>query len=269
MLPIDLVLVRHGQSEGNAAKRRSEAGDHSIYTPEFRDRHSRSFRLTDKGRRQASLAGDWLINNFWGKDGGFDRYYVSEYIRAMETAGRLNLPGALWYPEPYLTERDWGMLDILPEHERREKFATELHMREIEPYFWRPPNGESFMDLCLRIDRVLQTYHRECSDMRVCAVCHGEVMRAFQCRIERLSQERFRELIFTENMYEKIYNCQIIHYTRRDPETNKLGKYANWVRHVRVTAERTWVSDWTRFERPKYSNDDLLELAERAPAFIH
>ena len=59
-LPIDLVLVRHGQSEMNAAKRRSEAGDHSAFTKEFMERHSASFPLTDLGRRQAEQAGEYL-----------------------------------------------------------------------------------------------------------------------------------------------------------------------------------------------------------------
>jgi broad specificity phosphatase PhoE len=63
-LPIDLVLVRHGQSEGNAAKRLSEAGDHSAFTSAFRERHSASFRLTDRGRKQAQRAGDVLRQEF-------------------------------------------------------------------------------------------------------------------------------------------------------------------------------------------------------------
>ena len=35
------------------------------------------------------------------------------------------------------------------------------------------PNGESIAQLCLRIDGVLHTLHRECSDKRVLVVCHG------------------------------------------------------------------------------------------------
>ena len=58
MLPVDLVLVRHGQSEGNVANRRAERGDKRIFTPEFRLRHSSSFRLTDLGRSQAEKGGD-------------------------------------------------------------------------------------------------------------------------------------------------------------------------------------------------------------------
>lgn len=36
--------------------------------------------------------GAWLRKNFPGK--AFHRFYVSEYIRCMETAARLNIPHA-------------------------------------------------------------------------------------------------------------------------------------------------------------------------------
>ena len=103
MMPINLVVVRHGQSEGNIANRMSEAGDHSAYTEQFMNRHSSSFRLTEKGRRQAALAGSYIRKEFLDKWGnGFDRYLTSDYNRAMETASLLTLPNAMWQTESYL-----------------------------------------------------------------------------------------------------------------------------------------------------------------------
>lgn len=267
-LPIDLVLVRHGQSEGNVAKRLSEAGDHSAFTDAFRNRHSASFRLTERGRGQALGAGALLRQEFF-KDGvGFDRYITSEYVRAMETAGLLDLPAAEWLCDFYLTERDWGELDICPENEREEKFGADLRRREVEPFFWRPPNGESFAQLCLRIDRVLDTLHRECTDKRVLAVCHGEVMRAFQVRLERMSQLRFRQLIFSKDPNDSIHNCQIIHYTRRNPESGKLGRYAGWVRWLRPAATPPTTSGWKAIVRPRYDSSSLLAAVESSsPSF--
>lgn len=161
-MPIDLVLVRHGQSEGNAAKRRSEAGDNGAFTEAFMKRHSASFRLTAKGREQACQAGEYIRKEFLKNGVGFDRYITSEYLRAMETAALLELPNAKWFGDFYLTERDWGDLDICPENERNEKFRDALRKRRVEPFFWRPPGGETFAELCLRVDRVLHTLHREC-----------------------------------------------------------------------------------------------------------
>lgn len=263
-LPIDLVFVRHGQSEANAAKRRSEKGDNSAFTEAFMARHSASFRLTELGRVQARKTGLWIKEVF----PSFDRYLTSEYLRAMETAGLLDLPGARWFSDFYITERDWGDLDICPENERREKFGEALKRRGIEPFFWRPPNGESFAELCLRVDRVLHTLHRECSDKRVVIVCHGEVMRAFQIRLERMSQVRFRELIFSEKPEDRIYNCQIMHYTRREGGSGKIYPHADWVRMIRPTEDPIWDTGWRTIERPRYSNGDLLEIVSRTPAMV-
>ena len=52
----ELVLVRHGESEGNIARRRSLLGDHSVYAGEFLERHSSLWRLSDQGREQAIAA---------------------------------------------------------------------------------------------------------------------------------------------------------------------------------------------------------------------
>ncbi|MDP2665095.1 MAG: histidine phosphatase family protein [bacterium] len=268
-LPIDLVLVRHGQSEGNLAKRRSEEGDHSAYTAEFLSRHSASFRLTPKGRAQAECAGLFIREEFFKGVCGFDRYITSDYLRAMETAARLDLPGAEWFTDPYLTERDWGELDSSPQDEREERFGDALRRREVEPFFWRPPGGERFAELCLRVDRVLMTLHNECSDMRVIIVCHGEVIRAFQVRLERMTQARFKELTFSLISEDRIHNCQIVHYTRRDPDgKRKLGKYMGKVRWIRPTDSPITTSGWRVIERPRYTNSDLLEIVQHVPAMV-
>lgn len=267
-LPLDLVLVRHGQSEGNLAKRLSEGGDDSAYSDEFRLRHTSEFRLSLKGREQARQAGEWIRREMHVGTNVFNRFYVSEYIRAIETAALLDLPGSTWFTESYLSERDWGSMESLPIGEREDKFGEALLARERQPYFWAPPNGESFMALCLRVDRILATLHRECGDKRVIIVCHGEVMWAFRLRLERMSQERFRELHISEKSEDRIHNCQILHYSRRDPVTSQPAQYLNWLRMIRPTDAEPILSDWSKIERPRYSNEDLLARAERVPVLV-
>lgn len=267
-LPLDLVLVRHGQSEGNAAKRRSEGGDHSAYSSEFRDQHSGSYRLTELGCEQARRTGHWLMEEFI-EHYRFDRYYTSAYTRAMETAGLLGLHSADWLVDHYLTERDWGDISSVPEDERQKRFGKELEMRTREPFFWSPPNGESFTDLCLRIDRVLDTLHRECGDKRVLIVCHGEVMRGFQVRLERLPQQRFRELVLSEKPEDRIHNCEVMHYTRRNPHGGReLRPYLGWVRKVRAAENPQWTSGWKPIERQRFTNMDLMQEVRQHPTFL-
>jgi NAD+ kinase len=272
MLPIDLVLVRHGQSEGNLANRRSEAGDNSAFTKEFTNRHSSSFRLTELGRTQAKLTGDWLKLQFGAGAyrSCFDRHITSEYTRAMETAALMDLPNARWYRDVYLTERNWGDLDICPENERIERFGDAMRRRIVQPFFWKPPNGESFLELCLRVDRVLNTLHRECSDQSVVVVCHGEVIRAIEVRIERITQGRFRELTFSRERWDRIYNGQVTHYTRRNPVNGALAKHANWVRRVRPNEfpDEGCDTGWKEIVRPTYTNLELLETVSLEPNMV-
>ena len=259
MMPIDLVLVRHGQSEGNLAKRQSEAGDNTAFTNEFRNRHTASFRLTAKGRKQAERAGTVLRGLFYEGNTGFDRLFVSEYARAQETAGLLGLPNAKWRLDPYLSERDWSDLSTMPDDERQQKFGDALRMQDAEPFFWSPPNGESLAQLCLRIDRVLTTLHRDGGDKRVILVCHGEVMWAFKIRLERLSKERFKDLHLSDDARNKIHNCQILHYTRRNPMTGELVEHLNWFRSIR-TGEPPDFGGWEQIVRKQYSNEELLVM---------
>lgn len=264
-MPIDLVLVRHGESEGNAANTRSRKGDHSAFTPEFVARHSSSWRLTDKGIWQIQISGQWIREDFPLL---FDRYYVSEYARALETAANLQLPGASWYIEPYLRERDYGELDVMADDERKKNYQEYLEQRKRNPFFSIPPNGESMVTVCLRIDRMLNTLHRECSDKSVIIVCHGEVINAFRIRLERMTEEVYKTLMDSDDPNDRVYNGQIFHYTRRSPITDKLALHANWVRTVRPFGP-SFPSGWREIKRPKYSNSALLDIVRRIPRMIN
>ncbi|HWC28024.1 MAG TPA: histidine phosphatase family protein, partial [Solirubrobacteraceae bacterium] len=136
-MPVDLVLVRHGRSEGNEAREQSKRGDESSYTEQFRARRNRQWRLTDLGIAQAVAAGEWIREHIAPS---FSRYYTSEYLRARETAGHLGLDGACWVQDILLRERSWGRADfVMPESERYERFAAELAARREDPCYWRPP----------------------------------------------------------------------------------------------------------------------------------
>jgi NAD+ kinase len=261
-MPLDLVLVRHGESEGNVAFGKSRLGDDSHITPEFLSRHSSRWRLTPQGARQAEAAGDWLRRNIAES---FDRYYVSEFLRAMETAAHLGFPDAEWLSEFYLRERDWGIFDLMSFEERRLRYSEEMKRRELDTFFWAPPGGESLASVCLRVDRVLDTLHRECADRRVILVCHGEMMWAFRVRLERMSQEHYRELDQLRDPKIKIHNCQVLHYTRRHPATGEITAHLNWMRSVCPWDPGLSSNDWQAINRPRYRNADLLAVAEKTP----
>ncbi|MDB5224792.1 MAG: hypothetical protein JWO43_414 [Candidatus Adlerbacteria bacterium] len=261
LLPIDLVLVRHGESDGNSAKHLSESGDHSAFH-KLKGRHTSSLRLTSRGRFQAFITGRYINKHL----GPFDRYYTSEYIRAKETAACMMLKNAVWFCDFCISERDWGGIDVMPEDERDARYGEILKMREVEPFFWKPPNGESLAQLCHRIDGMLITLARECGDMRVLMVCHDAVMWAFRMRLERMALETFNRLHLSRDFDDKIINCQILHYSRRNPTTGHLKPHYTHLNIIRPMYDIDWklrprvANKWRPIVRPQYSNQDLRDM---------
>lgn len=265
MMPADLILVRHGESEGNVARRFSENGDNDIFSEQFCDRHSSRLRLTDLGQKQAESAERWIKQNVGEY---YDRYLVSGYLRAIETGVRLKLPEARWYQNFYLRERDMGLFDIISEDEKKNKYPEVYRQYALDPFYWTPPNGESVAQLCLRIDRVLATLHRECSGKKVLIVCHGMVMWAFMILIERLTPQQFMERSSSRDPADRIRNCQIIQYTRRNPVNGILADRCYWARSICPWSLSDSRLDWRKIERPQFNNEDLMKIVEASPRFI-
>lgn len=266
-LPLHLVLVRHGESVGNQANAASRAGDHSLFTAEFRKRHAAWWELTERGRAQAAVAGDWIRQNILGSGVVFDRLYTSSYTRAMETAALLGIDQAQWLISSDLRERSIGDMEaeILSVPEMRERFAGPIAARDGAPYYWRPPNGESLADVALRLRQILGSLHRE-SATGALLVCHGEVMLTFHKTLTHMSDRALAERIASTDRHHVIFNCQVHHYSRVDPQTGAVSPYLGWWRSVCPTNLEWSSNDWEAIERPRYSNDDLLRMARQAAA---
>ena len=265
----ELVLLRHGESEGNVAYEASVAGDHSMYSGAFLERHSALWRLTEKGEDQAKIAGEWLRNNIKCSSDRrqFDCHFTSEYVRAMETAGLLGLSGARWRPEVMLRERDWGEYDLRSQLQRREAFEDYEARRRRESLFWAPPGGESLAQVVQRVDAFLLFVNRRFAGGRVIVTCHGELMWAFRLRFERLSQLRYREMQAERCSQQKIQNGQIIVYSRRCPETAQLHNTFRFQRFVCPwDVSRSGGDGWFPIERSGgLTGAELLQQARSFP----
>ncbi|KAN0053334.1 hypothetical protein ACTA71_009783 [Dictyostelium dimigraforme] len=264
--PYELVLVRHGQSEGNEAQARSKRGDLSAYTEEFKKKHSSVYRLTDKGVLQAKIAGKWVRENI---SEVFDRYYTSEYVRAMETASLLGLPDANWLTEIQLRERDKGKMDNISWTDKKDHFGNEMMMRKRDSFFWCPPGGESIANICQRVEHTFITLRRECSNKRVIIVAHGEIMWAFRVRLERLSQLRFHQLQSSDDPRDQIHNTTILHYSRIHPKTGQIYPYFRYLRSVCPWRPEYSAPGWAEFERPIYTNEEMLESVRSVPRYVN
>ncbi len=192
-MPLDLFLVRHGESERNLANRAAHGGDVSYFTQEFISRPTSLARLTPEGRKQAAAAGAWLREHA-GLHAVEDRYFTSSYVRAAETAALLGLPGAQWRRLNKLRERSAGDWEHVSAPERRrllDQYPVKHY--ELDPYNWPPPNGETLAQVEEgRIFSFLDTLHRKCANRKVVVVCHGEVLLVFRVNLERMADEAFR-----------------------------------------------------------------------------
>jgi len=263
-MPIDLVLVRHGESEGNLAQTRSKKGDETDWTQEFKERHTSKYRLTDKGRKQAVIAGKWIQENIADR---FDRYMCSEYTRAMETAALLGIKNAKWICEFYLRERDQGILAQHSSEDRKRTFGDELERRNRDAFYWAAPGGESLANVCLRVDRVINQLQEAASGFRVLIVCHGNIMLAFRIRLERMKQSTFRTIL--SDPKQKIHNGHVIHYTRRDPQTGEIAPTINWMRSICPWDPTLSTNVWQQIERPTWTNEELLAEVRQIPQLVN
>ena len=235
----------------------AKRGDNSFYTPEFRERPGHQWRLTKDGCQQAAATGKWLQKNL-GSD--FDRYYVSPYIRTRETAGLLDIHDAEWRISQRLRERDWGDIDAIPLVEFKKIFPHNALRKEIDALYWRPPGGESIADVRLRVRSFFDTLHRECADKKVVVVTHGEFMWAMRAELEYLNDEQW--IAADKDPKMKIYNTQVLHYSKTDPSGQDHTHYLGWVRSV-CPWKKGIDSGWQRITRKKYTSQELLKQVNK------
>ncbi|MFZ2202350.1 MAG: histidine phosphatase family protein [Microgenomates group bacterium] len=256
--PLELVFVRHGESEGNVAVKAAKKGDASYFTPEFRKRHSSTWDLTTKGIKQAKAAGKWIRENING--GIFAGYYASTYRRAKRTAGYLNLPGAKWNLRDYIREHDWGNLDVMTDKERHAKYPDIMEQREINPYYFSAPGGESLADVLIRARvGILATLYRRLSGKRGIVVTHGNMIWPIRIIMEGLLPEEYLALKKKKDLKDKINNCQILHYSRIDPKTGDIAEKFSWMRSVCPWNLHPKRDAWRPISHKKCTNQELIK----------
>ncbi len=258
MLPRHLTLVRHGYGEHDEAAERSWQGDHSLYTEEFQRRFRGDHRLTRRGVKQMKRAGEVLRRN---GDDRFDVYYVSPFIRTLESAGHLGLPDAQWEIHRHLIERDTGLLEGRPVNEVIVEHQEQIDKYDRNPIYYRPPQGESMIDVTVR----LRTFFDEESieeDDRVIIVTHARVMWALRMIFEHLHDDEFEGRGSGRGDAKHplhIYNAHILQYERRVSQPR--------FSHVRsiVPGQPELSRGWQRIRHRTYTNVELLHWAERVP----
>jgi broad specificity phosphatase PhoE len=220
--PQEIWLVRHGQSAGNVARDAAEAAAGLRVDIAERDV---DVPLSELGRRQSQALAGWFATLPPERQPNVVLY--SPYVRAAQTAGlvmerlpRENLLSV--HADERLREKEFGILDRLTVLGIADKYP-ELHeqRRHVGKFYFRPPGGESWCDVILRLRSVLDTLTREYCRERVLIVGHQVIVNCFRYLLERMDEARILE----EDRAGDVPNCSVTSYAF-DPTLGKRGKLA-------------------------------------------
>lgn len=234
--PAELVLVRHGQSTGNLADAHARSTRAEVVDVAERDA---DVPLSPLGARQARAVGHWLASAE-GAPAPPEVVLCSPYARAHDTALAVveAARGAGHdVPEPRtderLRERDLGWWDGLTGAGVRARFPEEAARRQrIGKFYYRPPGGESWCDVPLRVRSVLSSLREEHPGRRVLLVSHQAVIMNFRLVLEGLDEARLLQL----DAEAPLANCSVTAY-RREGAAMALGLAGDTtaVQDVRLT----------------------------------
>src|SRR6476646_7660685 len=208
--PERLWLVRHGQSQGNVARDAADqSGAHEIDI----DMRDVDVPLSRLGEDQAKAAGRWFAAL-----PATERPEIilsSPYVRAKQTAAIICEQGALGggpaktIVDERLREREFGIFDRLTTLGIRERFPDEAaHRRRLGKFYHRPPGGESWADVILRLRSMLNTINLHYCDRRVLVVCHQVVVLCLRYILEELDEAQ----ILAIDKPAEVLNCGIAAY---------------------------------------------------------
>jgi broad specificity phosphatase PhoE len=138
--------------------------------------------------------------------------YSSPYLRAAETAriACAHVGNSVEVVlDERLREREFGVLDRLTRAGIEARFPEEAEARaRVGKFYYRPPGGESWCDVALRVRSMLDTMGREHVGERVLVVAHEVVIYVFRYVLERLGEAELLQL----NRENELANCSVTTY---------------------------------------------------------
>ncbi len=187
--PQTLWIVRHGQSAGNVARDAAEAQGLHVIDIATRDI---DVPLSALGRRQSQSLGNWF--GALPPDQQPQVLVCSPYVRAQETARLIlqnaGMEGAIKLrTDERLREKEFGILDRLTPLGIQDKYPDLNQQRgHVGKFYFRPPGGESWCDVILRLRSLLEMVTREYAGRRVLVVGHQVIVNCMRYLIERMNE---------------------------------------------------------------------------------
>jgi broad specificity phosphatase PhoE len=222
--PGRLWIVRHGESSGNVARDAAQAARLThIDTGAARDV---DVPLSDLGARQSRALGRWFAAMPPGDRP--DVVFASPYRRARQTAALISEAGGLApdacpiVADERLREKEFGILDRLTRWGIEQHHPDQAEFRRaLGKFYHRPPGGESWCDVILRLRSALDSIALHHAGARVLIVAHQVVVLCLRYLIENMTEEE----ILAIDAEGDVANCGVTDYVL-DPAAGRNGGLA-------------------------------------------
>src|SRR3569832_256245 len=206
--PETLWVVRFGLSAGNVARDAAEAVGLQVIDIAERDI---DVPLSDLGRMQARALGLWFGK--LAKDQQPEVLLCSPYVRARQTAKLILEASGLELRlrvDERLREKEFGIIDRLTRHGIRAKYPELSAQRShVGKFYFRPPGGESWCDVILRLRSVIEMVTREHGGCRVLVVGHQVIVNCMRYLVECLDEEQILDI----DRRGDVPNCGVTSYS--------------------------------------------------------
>jgi len=208
--PSRLWIARHGESAGNVARVAAMAAGHARIDVSVRDV---DVPLSPMGEQQADALGRWFAS--LPQEERPEVVLVSPYSRARATAARIHAQGGTpMMPEQFaaderLREKEFGVLDLLTRMGIETEYPEQARFRQLMGKFYhRPPGGESWCDVILRLRSLMDTLLLQHEQRRVLIVAHQVVVMCMRYLIENMDEEA----ILAIDRAGDVANCGVTEY---------------------------------------------------------
>jgi broad specificity phosphatase PhoE len=219
--PARIWIARHGQSSGNVARDRAEAAGDALIDTLHRDVDT---PLSELGQTQAAALGRWF--GALPANEQPNRVLCSPYLRARTTMELLldhagaDVGELSPVVDERLREKEFGITDRLTARGIRERYPDLAAQRAaVGKFYFRPPGGESWCDVILRLRSLIDTLTRDYRGDRLLIVTHQVVVNCLRYLFERLDEARVLDL----DRAADVPNCGITSYVF-DPRAGRQGK---------------------------------------------
>ena len=190
--PDRIWVVRHGQSAGNVARDAAEAADLPWIDIATRDVDTPLSALGEQQARRARR----VVRAACRRREAQRRSLLAVRARAAERelileARRRSATMTRFVADERLREKEFGILDRLTKLGIvREYPELDEQRAHVGKFYFRPPGGESWCDVILRLRSVIDTLTRDYRGERVLIVGHQVIVNCFRYLFERMTEAR-------------------------------------------------------------------------------